>query len=33
MPDKLVFEKVNKGALVVALAQEVSPIVKRNLAR
>jgi hypothetical protein len=33
MPDKLVFEKVNKGTLVIALAEEVPPVVKGNLAR
>jgi hypothetical protein len=33
MPDELVFEKVNKSTLVVALAEEVPPVVKGNLAR
>jgi hypothetical protein len=32
MPNKLVFKKVNEGTLVVALAEEVPPVVKRNLA-
>jgi hypothetical protein len=33
MSDELVFEEVNKGTLVVALAEEVSPVVERDFAR